>query len=371
MGIEIPEWVQWLTPIVVGASWPEGDETALRRLGEGWEACGTEVGEVADVAEAAGQAALATMEGATADAFREFWGQYVVNDPQFLPKLQELCTELGAACDNAALEVEYTKLSIIAALVMLAASIASMVAAAFATFGTSTAGIPIAQAATRVTVQMLFRQLIQQIALNLAVNIGVDVAIQSGQMLAGNRTSWDGGKTLSAGITGLASGIAGGLGGTFLPSGATNGFADAAVQGATNGMITGAGANLLDRGMNDIRNGELSSFGDYLQSGAQGATVGGTNGAVTGANGHAQNLYDGTINPSGNRPPDTLPPNYPVSPGDYNDQQFSTQPTPGAIPSFGPPGTGNPTMPEMQNDGNPVPMPEYQPPSEQSGTQQV
>ncbi|APU13342.1 MULTISPECIES: hypothetical protein [Actinoalloteichus] len=365
MGIEIPEWVQWLTPIVVGASWPEGDETALRRLGEGWTSTAAEVGSVAEAAEAAGQAALSTMEGDTADAFREFWGQYVVNDPQFLPKLQELCDELGAACDNAALEVEYTKLSIIAALVMLAASIASMVAAAFVTLGASSAGIPIAQAATRSVVQILFRELVRQ----LAINLGVDIAIQGSQMLAGNRDSWDTGKTVSAGITGLASGIAGGLGDAFLPTAAVGSFTDAAIQGATNGAITGAGANLLDRGINDFRNGEASSFGDYLQSGAQGATVGGTNGAVSGANGHAQNLWDG--NPggrTGDRPLDVTPPNYPVSPGDYNDQQFSSQPAPSDVPWFGPPGTAPPTMPEMQNDGGSVPMPEVQEPGT-SGTQ--
>ncbi|ASO18876.1 hypothetical protein FHR81_001141 [Actinoalloteichus hoggarensis] len=366
MGIEIPEWLQWLTPIVVGASWPEGDETALRRLGEGWASTATEVGSVAEAAEAAGQAALATMEGDTADAFREFWGQYVVNDPQFLPKLQQLCDELGAACDNAALEVEYTKLSIIAALVMLAASIASMIAAAFASFGASTAGIPIAQAATRSVVQMIFQELIKQ----LVINLGVDIAIQSGQMLAGDRDSWDIGKTVSAGITGAASGIAGGLGGRFLPSAPLGSFAADAAQGAVNGAITGAGANVLDRAINDVRNGELSSFGDYAQSAVQGGTVGGTSGAVSGANGHAQNLWDG--NPggrTGDRPGDVLPPNYPISLS-HDDQQFTTQPTPGNVPHFGPPGTAPPTMPEMQNDGDPVPMPEVQD-AGNSGTQQA
>jgi hypothetical protein len=37
MTIQIPEAVQWLVPIVVGADWPEGDEDALRRLAQAWE----------------------------------------------------------------------------------------------------------------------------------------------------------------------------------------------------------------------------------------------------------------------------------------------------------------------------------------------
>ncbi|MDR7302459.1 hypothetical protein [Haloactinomyces albus] len=36
MSIEVPEWVQWLLPICVGAHRPEGDEDALRRMAEAY-----------------------------------------------------------------------------------------------------------------------------------------------------------------------------------------------------------------------------------------------------------------------------------------------------------------------------------------------
>ncbi|HWO67690.1 MAG TPA: hypothetical protein VNO31_47410, partial [Umezawaea sp.] len=238
MGIEIPGAVEWLVPIVVGADWPEGDETALRRLSEAWTQAATAVGEVVQEGNGASTAALGCMSGATSEAFEQYWKQFVEGDA-YLVNLQQLCTDLASGCDDAALNIEYTKLSIIAALIILAAQIAAMIASAVATFGASTAGVPIAQAATRITVQMFFRELIKQIAINVAINVGVDLAIQGGQALAGNRKSWDAGKTLDAGIAGVAAGVAGGTVGA-LSKGigtTTSNFVQAAGRGAVEGAI--------------------------------------------------------------------------------------------------------------------------------------
>lgn len=59
-----------------------------------------------------------------------------------------------------------------------------------------------AEAVTRITVQIAFRELIQQIAINLAINVGVDTVIQGLQFAPGDRHSWDVGKTVDAGISG-------------------------------------------------------------------------------------------------------------------------------------------------------------------------
>ncbi|MCI2419858.1 hypothetical protein MOQ72_20640 [Saccharopolyspora sp. K220] len=297
MGIEIPDAVKWLTPIVVGASWPEGDETALRRVAEAWTAAGKDVEDVIGETEAAVQAALGTMQGQTADAFEQFAKEYVNGDAGHLPELKKLCEALGEGADGAALEIEYTKISIIAALVILAAQIAAMIASAVATFGASTAGIPIAQTATQLTVRTFFQQLLQkigqQILLNVAINVGLDAGIQGYQMAKGDRESWDWSNTGNAAISGVAAGLAGGLVdgvapgigqqiGKDLAGNATKSFTEAAAYGAARGALSGMLGNTINKGMH----GELPSWGDFTS----GAISGGVGGATGGMQGRHEGL---------------------------------------------------------------------------------
>lgn len=288
MGIEIPGAVQWLTPIVVGASWPEGDETKLRVLRDAYEAAAKSIGDVLGDGNNAAKAALGCMSGETAEKFEEYWKKYTEGDA-YLVNLQQLCTDLASGCDNAALGVEYTKLSIIAALIILAAQIAAMIASAVATFGASTAGIPIAQVATRTFVQMLFQQLIKQIILNVAINVGVDAAIQTIQFATGERKSWDVSKTVDAGIAGVAAGVAGGLvgAGSSALGNTSKNFVQAAGRGAVEGAVSGAGGNVL----NNLAHGKVGAedFGSAILSG-------GVSGSVGGAVGGMQNRHEGLSN---------------------------------------------------------------------------
>ncbi|GAB3280776.1 WXG100-like domain-containing protein [Parasphingorhabdus pacifica] len=219
MTLHIPSGLQDFASVVVGADWPEGDEDALRRLRDAWEACGEEVGSVTGDAEAAIRSVLGTMEGETAKAFEEYGKKLTEGEEAPLVALEKLCEELSSACQEVAAEVEYTKISIIAALAILAAQVALMLALAAVTFGTSTAGIAAAQTATQAVVRGLMQALmntIQQIVLNVAVNVAVDVGIQAGQMDDGNRDDWDEDKTASAAKSGAAAGLGAGIaGGVF------------------------------------------------------------------------------------------------------------------------------------------------------------
>ncbi|MFC3890090.1 hypothetical protein ACFOWZ_01275 [Lentzea rhizosphaerae] len=288
MGIEIPGAVQWLTPIVVGADWPEGDETKLWAMRDAWAAAAKAVGEVLGDGNSASTAALGCMSGQTAEKFEEYWKKYTEGDA-YLVTLQQICTDLAAGCDNAALGIEYTKLSIIAALIILAAQIAAMIASAVATFGASTAGIPIAQAATQITVRMIFQQLVRQIIINVIMNVGVDALIQGGQLVFGERKSWDVSKTVDAGIAGVAAGVAGGLvgAGSSALGNTSKNFLQAAGRGAVEGAISGAGGNVL----NNVAHGKVSAedFGSAILSG-------GVSGSVGGAVGGMQNRHEGLSN---------------------------------------------------------------------------
>ena len=285
MGIEIPGAVQWLTPIVVGAKWPEGDETRLRAMRDAWQAAEKAVGEVLGDGNNASKAALGCMSGQTAEKFEEHWKKYTEGDA-YLVNLEQICTDLASGCDNAALGIEYTKLSIIAALIILAAQIAAMIASAVATFGASTAGIPIVQVATRITVQMIFQQLIRQIIINVAINVGVDVAIQGIQFASGKqRKSWDVSKTVDAGIAGVAAGVASAGVGMASPLGGTSkNFAQSAATGAVEGAVAGATGNVL----NNLAHGKVSGE-DFLNA----VVSGGTSGSVGGAIGGVQTRHEG------------------------------------------------------------------------------
>lgn len=277
MTIQIPEAVQWLVPIVVGTNWPEGDEDALRRLAEAWERAAAAINEATGDGDAAAQAALGTMRGATAEAFTQYWNRFVAGDEQFLVTLQRACEELAVACDDTALNIEYTKLSIIAALLILAAQIAAMIAAAWATAGASTAGVPIAQKVAQLVTMQTFRELIRHLAVNLVLNVGVDLAIQGLQALVGNREDWDRGRTADAAVAGATSGVAAGAVGAvsakLLP--VTSTFGQAAARGAGEGAVTGAASNYLI----EATHGNVRPDRENLTSGA---VAGGIGGALSG-----------------------------------------------------------------------------------------
>lgn len=309
MTITMPSGLQDLASVVVGADFPEGDEDALRRLGEAWTACGEQVGEVLGDAEAAISDVLSTMEGQTADSFREFGDKLTQGDEAPLVALQGLCEQVGEACDNLALDVEYTKISIITALSILLAQIAAMLALAAVTFGASTAGIPAAQAATQGVVRgimqgllKMVQEVVKQIVINLGINLGVDAGIQLGQMGAQDRDldDWDTSKTEGAALSGAAGGLGGGIAnGVFGAIGKNVGgrlFGEAAETGADaagkvggkpasaanlgNEMVGGTAGGVMGAGMNnqfqaDNAGEEVDHSKESMGSGLSGGAIGG------------------------------------------------------------------------------------------------
>ena len=63
MSIEIPDEVKWLLPIVVGESWPEGDEDAMRRMADAWRTAANDIENVKAAANRGAEQAKGAMEG--------------------------------------------------------------------------------------------------------------------------------------------------------------------------------------------------------------------------------------------------------------------------------------------------------------------
>src|SRR5436305_747895 len=310
--MEMPDAVKWLLPIVVGESWPEGDEDKLRALRDAWH---TASSSIAPASEAGNQAASGIRDnwtGTGADAFAEQWKKFVDGDDAYFKQLADATKALGDSCDQTALDVEYTKYMIIISLIILAAQIAAMIAAAAATFGGSTAGIAPAQMATRMTVQMLFRQLLEKLAQqgfkqlakellekflkqglkkigmevlkNEAINLGMDAGVQGLQMLKGDRKSWDWSKTQESAVSGAVAGVVGAASGSIgkgatesLSHSAAGQIADSAMRAGARGAVEGV-AQTVGQAAVTGKLGELTP--EQLLMGASGGAVGG---AVGGA----------------------------------------------------------------------------------------
>ncbi|WP_447002636.1 toxin glutamine deamidase domain-containing protein [Saccharothrix isguenensis] len=295
--MEIPDEVKWLLPIVVGESWPEGDEDKLRELRDAWHRAAGAIPQVGSTADRGATSIIGEWTGDSAEAFEAAWGKYVDGDEAYFTSLTEACQALGDSCDATALDVEYTKYMIIASLIMLAISIAAMIASAVVTFGASTAGIVPAQIATRMTVQMIFRQLLQklmqqgfkkvaqqvlqrvlrEVATNVATGVALDAGIQAVQVASGDRKSWDWGKTGDAAVGGAVEGVVGAAS-NAVPAGATRGMtdsvggqvADGAVRAATRGAVEGAVTTV----------GEAAVTGELDQLSAKDVLMGASGGAV-------------------------------------------------------------------------------------------
>nr|WP_304532905.1 toxin glutamine deamidase domain-containing protein [Amycolatopsis sp. CA-126428] len=320
----MPDAVKWLLPIVVGESWPEGDETKLRALRDAWHTASSAVGPVAETGGQAASGIRDNWTGDGADAFAEQWTKFVEGDEAYFKQLADAAKALGDSCDQTALDVEYTKYMIIISLIVLAAQIAAMIAAAAVTFGGSTAGIAPAQIATRMTVQMLFRQLLEKLAQqgfkqvakellekllkqglkkigmevlkNEAINLGMDAGIQGLQMAKGDRKDWDWSKTSDAAISGAVGGVVGAASGS-IGRGATEGLshsaggqiADAAMRAGARGAVEGVAQTVGQAAVT----GDLGSLTpEQLLMGASSGAVGG---AVGGAKEQLHSVHEANI----------------------------------------------------------------------------
>ncbi|MCP9950806.1 WXG100 family type VII secretion target [Actinomadura madurae] len=257
MGLEIPEPVQWLSWII-GSDWPEGDETAMRRCAEAWTTAGTEINElIEDLNQTASDVRTALDSGA-ADAFSQKWDQWVSTDPQILTKLAESCGQLAEMLDGGALDIEYAKYMFIALLIVTAIEIAYLIAAAFATFGASTAAIPAVEAGAQVASRTIFQRLLEWLSQRLLGAIlrgaafgaleggGLDLLVQGVQIAQGNRDGVDWKKTGSALLDGAIGGaISGGIGHGFGKIPGLNGPADSAMSGMVRGMVRDGAAEAV------------------------------------------------------------------------------------------------------------------------------
>jgi uncharacterized membrane protein YgcG len=337
VGLEIPAEVQWLSWIV-GTDWPEGDETAMRRCAEAWHQAASDVNELIPELQRSAANVLSSVQGAAADSFEQYWEKFVASDPQYIPKLVELCESLASQVEQGALDIEYAKYMFIALLIITAIEIAMLIASAFATFGASTAAIPAVEAAAQVTARTIFQRLLIAIARHAAIGAlqgaGLDVLIQGIQIAKGDREGLDLKKTALAGMDGAIGGaISGGVGHGLGHAPGLGGVADSAagnmVRGAARGAIaegvSGVGSTLAGAAIH----GEPLTLEGLAKGATSGAFGGGVGGARDGLNTYndAVDGGPGTAGADGNSPavPEVAPvPDFASADGGSSDSGGTT-----------------------------------------------
>ena len=159
MAVMLPPEVSWLLN-ALGYEWPEANEDTLYEWGGAWqEFTGTVDGHRADL-EAAKQHVVTNNRGAGIDAFRER-----IDAPD---EIEDLMNKFGTGGQVAgglmyvcAGLVVALKITVVVQLVALAIQIAEAIAAAPATFGASTAWIPIAKQLTSRLISLAITTIIE------------------------------------------------------------------------------------------------------------------------------------------------------------------------------------------------------------------
>ncbi|NKY48145.1 scabin-related ADP-ribosyltransferase [Nocardia cerradoensis] len=246
MGIEIPTELQWVAKYVVGAGdWPKGDETAMRRLADGWDQLADALTEIQADAGSVTTSALAAVDGKTHEAIKEFWDQ-VAGDKGLWPGLIEEVKGLSKDLDDTATDIEHTKYVIIATLVIFAIQMIQAIATACTGIGAPAAAAEeaAAQVAARLTIRQIIKWLIQKIStralakaaiIGVAQGAGVDAGASLLQMAQGKRGGFTGEEVKGLFAESVSGAVGGAVGAKLGSDGVAKGLVDKA--GSTAGKF--------------------------------------------------------------------------------------------------------------------------------------
>uniref|UniRef100_UPI002453AF12 WXG100-like domain-containing protein n=1 Tax=Nocardia neocaledoniensis TaxID=236511 RepID=UPI002453AF12 len=259
MGIEIPGELQWVAQYLLGAGdWPDGDETAMRRVADGWTAMANTLDTVDDDAAVALNAALtAISEGETHTAIATFRDKFLAGDQATVTAVRTWCRKQAELLDDGADDIEHTKLVIIGTMIVTAAELAVALATSWTGVG-AVAGVAArvaGQIAIRIAIKQLIARMLSRGAAKAAARLalrgaafealeegGVDLAARMIQVSNGDRTTDKFGWT-DLGLATFGGAVGGAVGGVL--GGGTGALADTAgsTVGKVAGKVVGGAAN--------------------------------------------------------------------------------------------------------------------------------
>ncbi|MFD6391575.1 toxin glutamine deamidase domain-containing protein [Nocardia sp. NPDC060259] len=391
MGIEIPDELQWVAKYILGAGdWPEGDETAMRRVADGWTAMAQTLNTVDDNATVAFNAALTALsEGETHTTITVLRDKLLAGDAAAFTAVRKWCEKQAELLDDGANDIEHTKLVIIGTMIITAVELLAAGLTAWTGIGAA-AGVAArvaAQVAVRVAIRQLIARMLTRGAAKAAARLalrgaafealeegGTDLSARLIQVSNGDR-SWQKFGLTDLGLATFGGAVGGAVGGVL--GGGTNVLADGLSSTAgklagkvVGGSVTELGADVsaqvaaagvgaaflgqefnLDIGLDTFTSAGAGGIQSTLESGANGGNATAPTVPELGTEAPAPTTPASTDAPSGDQPPtgtDNGTPDTPAAPSNGE----PTTPASTGDPSSP---TDGATSPQNTATGDPAP----------------
>jgi hypothetical protein len=212
MAIEVPAGVQKLFLVLTGEQWPTANEDHLREVALAWGTAGDRLqSELLPDLVRAVQEIRMNFTGKSAIKFADMMGPYATDPPYYIPEAAKQFQGFKEFLDDAAAQVEYTKLITIEEIVLLILQIAWAIAMAYWSAGASMTWLAARFAIVRTLLASWWGRLLLQFAMAQLFGIGFQVALdvltQAVQFAKGTRTKWDARATVMAVEVGAVGGV--------------------------------------------------------------------------------------------------------------------------------------------------------------------
>src|SRR5829696_5859485 len=211
-----PKELEWVTFLLVGENWPQGDEDGMERLARTWATLGADLAPLQGELDAVLAQLQAAGEGPALDAARDYISKISGGSNSALPQLKKAIDDVSTGAHKVALEIQYAKLMIIAMAAILLFMLIKLAYLAFMTFGTASVAAALVGDLFKEMAKHVLRPLLFSVIQGALFMAGLDAAVQSFQILilqSRDWKEWDLQKTgFMAGIGALGGAVGFGLG---------------------------------------------------------------------------------------------------------------------------------------------------------------
>lgn len=282
MTLQIPAYLQWVS-YLVGSQWPKGDEDAMFRIGDDWQASALDMSGLIPELNRMRSSTMSALQGVTAgEADEQF--RLLFDGDASVEKLAEAMIALGDLARGTGKNIEYTKLQILTSLAIAAFEISWALAQTSVTAGASAAQIPIIEGTTSAAIRQVISMLLRQIMTDLGgamrrtmvhrivkkagvetmEGVGQELFIQSVQQANGHQTTFDWNKV---GVVAAANAAGGAAQGTVSDVGRRV-LGDSTLKGA----VVGYGAGMAKDVAGSVATGQPIDIVSVLGSASTAAT---------------------------------------------------------------------------------------------------
>ncbi|WP_051791086.1 hypothetical protein [Amycolatopsis jejuensis] len=225
--VHLPAGLQKFFKVVLGMSWPEGDEYSLWQMSYAWTQFGVDLADLAARVEALSPKAAEAMKGKTADAFND----YLNTLSKGFREGKTTADGFAKTTKNAAADIQKTKIMFIAMAAMALATVIALIASLFGAFA-----VPAYEAGVRAALTAIWNALVAAIKRTTLKSLAQVIT----------RIVWTATKYAAVGA-GLMGGLDGGIQVWQNMTGDRDGFdlksiKNSFIGGAIGGAVFGAGA---------------------------------------------------------------------------------------------------------------------------------